>query len=89
MTQTTTLEANRRAYRFLLAFSGETPERFNRACRSLIEEYRDGEGEGDPTPSEWVRAALERAWDVCRAKGHGYHFERCRDNVQKILAGAS
>lgn len=80
----------RLAYRLLLAFSGETPERFSRACRSLVEELRDGEGEGDPTPGEWLRAAREHTWQVTtksgRDTGAEARFLTCDANVARILA---
>ena len=56
------IQAARDAYRLLLAFSGERAEDFRFHVRGLIEEVRDGEGEGEPTPGEWVSCAREYAW---------------------------
>ncbi len=85
-----TIENTRRAYRFLLAYAGETPDGFAFHCRALIEEQRDGEGEGEPTPAEWLHAALERAWDVTtkfgRDKGGIHRFEKCKANVDALLS---
>lgn len=90
-TQPTT-ENTRRAYRFLLAFAGVTPAKFRTECEWSIREERDGEGEGEPTPAEWLRAAREVAWDLVTKGGRDQvaerSFARASENVALILAGA-
>lgn len=64
-----TVQAAREAFRALRIFSGLTAESFAFRCRGIIEEERDGEGEGDPSPAEWLRAAREVSWSVTTRNG--------------------